>query len=303
MERLTAQYSPLFRQLAHESAQLADTPTTEAIVQRIPPVEQRRLDRSARREALYHQVKALREQGGSLDFIAGQTGLSQRTIQRFVKAEQFPARARRRAQPCQTDAFESYLRERIASGFTNAAQLYRDIKIRGYPGCYSSVSCFVSRFAKSLPGSKRAGSPANRSREIPASRAVAWWLQGRLSTRQLEVAQQQQAFLEALFKRVPVFQEVSELAQSFVALIKCHSSEDLPFWLERACHCNCSEIRQFAQGLKQDLPAIENAVSLCWSNGQTEGQVNRLKMIKRQMYGRAKFDLLRARVMPRARAV
>jgi transposase len=53
----------------------------------------------------------------------------------------------------------------------------------------------------------------------------------------------------------------------------------------------------FAKGIKQDLIAVTNALTLPWSNGQTEGQVNRLKLIKRQMYGRANFDLLRKRVL------
>lgn len=138
---------------------------------------------------------------------------------------------------------------------------------------------------------------------FPKNYSRPWWLQGHLSTRQPEVAQQQQAFLEVLFEQAAVLQEASELAQAFVALVKRRSLNDLSAWLDKACQSGCNEVRQFAQGLKQDLPAVENAVSLCWSNGQTEGQVNRLKMVKRQMYGRARFDLLRARVLPRARAV
>ncbi len=59
----------------------------------------------------------------------------------------------------------------------------------------------------------------------------------------------------------------------------------------------CEALKQFAKGIKQDLAAVTNALSLPWSNGQTEGQVNRLKLIKRQMYGRANFDLLRKRVL------
>ena len=68
-------------------------------------------------------------------------------------------------------------------------------------------------------------------------------------------------------------------------------------WLEDATSSGIGVLKQFAKGIKQDLAAVTNALSLPWSNGQTEGQVNRLKLIKRQMYGRANFDLLRKRVI------
>ncbi len=147
---------------------------------------------------------------------------------------------------------------------------------------------------------KRVRSPGTGTgtREIPPSRAVAWWLQGHLMISKPEIAEQQKAFLESVFEQAPVLKEASDLAQGFVALVKGRSLNDFPQWLARAIKSDCSEMRSFAQGLQQDLPAVTNAISLSWSNGQTEGQVNRLKMVKRQMYGRAAFDLLRARVMP-----
>lgn len=116
------------------------------------------------------------------------------------------------------------------------------------------------------------------------------------------MAEQQQVFLEAIFEQAPVLKEASELAKRFVSLFTHRSLDDLTDWLESAMQSCCGEMRSFAQGIKQDLAAVRNAISLSWSNGQTEGQVNRLKMVKRQMYGRAKFDLLRARVLPKQKA-
>jgi len=331
MERLTAQHSPLFRQvvqMAHVAqarevkAPVPNAPDVSSAANAVPETavsraEQRRLERSARREASYHQVKALREQGGSLACIAEQTGISTRTIQRFLAAEQYPERARRRSQRCLTDAYESYLRERLLSGYTNVAQLYREIKQKGYAGTYSCVYAYLSQITDGsriprnvvrgktgppqVPRVPRIRSPGTGKREVPPSRDVAWWLQGHLTQGKPEVAQQQQAFLEAVFEQAPVLKEASELAKRFVSLFKHRSLDDLPVWLESAIQSGCSEMRRFAQGIRQDLPAVRNAVSLSWSNGQTEGQVNRLKMIKRQMFGRAAFDLLRARVMPMPR--
>jgi transposase len=95
-----------------------------------------------------------------------------------------------------------------------------------------------------------------------------------------------------------VLKEAGELAREFVRIVKEGREPDLDGWLTKVRASACQELRLFARGLNQDLAAVRNALLFEWSNGQTEGQVNRLKMIKRQMYGRAGFDLLRARVLP-----
>ncbi len=80
-----------------------------------------------------------------------------------------------------------------------------------------------------------------------------------------------------------------------------HRQEDrLDAWLEQVKTCGLSALTSFANGLHKDLTAVRNALRYVWSNGQTEGQVNRLKFIKRSMYGRANFDLLRKRVLARS---
>ena len=87
------------------------------------------------------------------------------------------------------------------------------------------------------------------------------------------------------------------LSQRFVSMIKEGSPSSLAPWLEEAKKSGIDALKQFARGIRQDLAAVTNALSLSWSQGQVEGQVNRLKLIKRQMYGRANFDLLRKRVL------
>ena len=73
--------------------------------------------------------------------------------------------------------------------------------------------------------------------------------------------------------------------------------EKLDDWLEQMESCGVKKLQNFALGLRQDYGAVRAALIYDWSNGQVEGQVNRLKTIKRQMYGRANFDLLRQRVL------
>jgi transposase len=95
-------------------------------------------------------------------------------------------------------------------------------------------------------------------------------------------------------------EEVAEaytLSHRFTDIVRKHQSGSLLQWLEDVSKSGINALKGFARGIKQDLTAVINALSLPWSNGQTEGQVNRLKLIKRQMYGRANFDLLRKRVI------
>lgn len=87
------------------------------------------------------------------------------------------------------------------------------------------------------------------------------------------------------------------LAQRFVKMVQEQCPDELAPWLEEVMKGSLKGLIRFANGLKQDFAAVHAALSLPWSNGQTEGQINRLKLIKRSMYGRARFDLLRKRVL------
>lgn len=88
-----------------------------------------------------------------------------------------------------------------------------------------------------------------------------------------------------------------ELALGFAKMICQRKAELLPAWLRSAARSKLKEFIGFARGIDEDYEAVKNALTYEWSNGQLEGQVNRLKLIKRQMYGRAGFGLLRARVL------
>jgi transposase len=108
----------------------------------------------------------------------------------------------------------------------------------------------------------------------------------------------QQAFVERLCRLFPEVEAARTLSAGFVRLVKERRASELDAWLEEARHCPAPEVSRFAQGLLADKAAVSAALSREWSNGQTEGQVNRLKMVKRTGYGRAGFDLLRAWVLP-----
>jgi transposase len=304
MQRLTAQHTASLRQAAAQTLSSVSETENAVLTQGAAPrgAELRRLERGTEREALYNQIKTLRQQGWTIPDIVAQVGVSKRTVQRFLRAEQFPARARRRRQPRQTDRYEAYLRQCVEAGCHNAAKLYREVKAQGYSGAYASIYQVVQGLTASHsdsaqePHSQKARSSSRSALEVPPSRGVAWWLQGHLSSKP-EVAAEQKAYLEHLYVLAPVLKEAAALAQEFARMVKKREGDALDTWLEKAGQSTCNEVRLFAQGLRQDLAAVRHAVTLEWSNGQVEGQVNRLKMLKRQMYGRAGFGLLRTRVL------
>jgi transposase len=94
-----------------------------------------------------------------------------------------------------------------------------------------------------------------------------------------------------------IIKQVYQLAQQFRTIIQERMASALDAWLALCEASQVSSLHTFAAGIRQDYAAIRAALETEWSNGQTEGQVNRLKLLKRQMYGRAKFDLLRLRVL------
>jgi len=100
--------------------------------------------------------------------------------------------------------------------------------------------------------------------------------------------------LEEVYRKSPEIREITELAKSFFRMFRERSLEALPAWLEAAQR---TALASFAPGLQRDIEAVREALRLPWNQGHVEGQVHRLKLIKRQMYGRAGFDLLRLRVL------
>ena len=133
-----------------------------------------------------------------------------------------------------------------------------------------------------------------RPTKPPATRAVTALLLRRAE----DLSEVERAFITHVRDTCPSIGSVYSLAQRFLTMVRQRQKELLPAWIEEAKGCGVIMLAGFAKGLEQDLAAVEAALSLSWSNGQTEGQVNRLKLVKRSMFGRAGFDLLKTRVLP-----
>ncbi len=116
---------------------------------------------------------------------------------------------------------------------------------------------------------------------------------------QEKLTPEEQADGEEFERRSTDLLGLRDMVQRFVALMQQRSLEQLDLWIADATNASWTEVRRFATGLCNDLAVVKAALTLPWSQGQVEGQVNRLKLLKRQMYGRATFDVLRQRVLSR----
>ena len=302
--RLLLRHQDKFSEAAKQPDSDGAVALTEAVTP-FPPVtdsapvtskDQESARRRERRLARYTRTHELRDRGLTVEAIARQVGIGERTVSRYLRADAFPERSRRRRAARPLDALSPYLRRRWDEGCRNAAQLFREVKKQGYVGGYTGVWNAVQELCASGVGGSKGKTRASPP-PIPSVYSVAWWLQGHFSTKP-EAQAHQKGFVERPCRLVPALEQAQSLAQEFVRIVKEQRPSELGAWLGRAEACALVEFQLFAAGLRQDLAAVTAALSSEWSNGQTEGQVNRLKTLKRQMFGRAGFDLLRARVLP-----
>ena len=153
----------------------------------------------------------------------------------------------------------------------------------GCTGGYDIVRGWAAR--------RKRGGPARRaSTRIRSTRRITRWITGDRAA----LSPEDRAFTEALCSAAPKLSEAAEVIRAFADLLRQNDPTGLTPWLDAAA---ATDLGGFVTGLRQDEPAVRAAIVEPWSNGPVEGQVNRLKLIKRSMYGRAGFDLLRQRVL------
>ena len=232
---------------------------------------------------LYQQMTELIACGKSQSEAAARVGLSLRTVQRWITTGAFPER-KHRIFSSQVDAFGPYIEKRVAEGCTNASQLWREIKQQGYRGNIPGVWRWLQRRFVSSRTSKLTP-PMKRTPPLCLEH-VAWLM--------LKADPRRHRLLKTLYATSPELESLGSTARGFFEMIRTRDSEAWPQWLVTASH---SPLASFARRLERDRNAVYAALRLPWSNGMVEGQIHRLKLIKRQMYGRAGFDLLRLRVL------
>jgi transposase len=255
--------------------------------------ERARQAQQAQRAARYRRVRELRDRGLSVRRIAAEVGLVADTVRRYLHLDRCPDwnPGRRAAAPL--NAFAAAIDAWVNNGGRNAAQLHRDLVAQGCRASYDTVCRHVAGRVGSTgrPG-PRAGPLKPPAQRLPSARRLSFDFIRRPQDRDGEANRR----LDRLRAGAVELREGLDLAAEFAALLRKVGTGCVADWLQAAERSGCRELRLFAAGVRQDESAVTAAVTEQWSNGPVEGQVNRLKTIKRQMYGRAGFDLLRARV-------
>jgi transposase len=229
-------------------------------------------------------------EGRNFRQIARELGLSRNTVRRFARAdspEELLVNDGTGRQASILDEHAAYLRERWNSGTTNAALLWAELRDRGYQGGPTYVRQYLARFR----GNAAAPQPKPTA---PKVRAVTSWIM----TSPGNLADADRVGLEAILAASPELAAVAASVRAFAAIMNERRGRKLlEPWMTAAEATGEPALRSFVTGLRADQDAVTNGLSLRWSSGAVEGHVNRIKMLKRQMYGRAGPDLLRRRIL------
>ena len=265
----------------------------------------------ARRQATYDEVRRRHLAGEALRSISKATGLARATVGKFARARWFPERVLRTPAPSIIDPYLPYLEMRVGEGCDNGTQLWREVREMGFAGTAKQVRRWLHArrtvLHKHTPRRWRdvvlpgATAPLPAARKLFAPIQLAWLIVKAAGTRSVEEAR--------MITRIEQDSEAAtlvRLVRRFVNLVRDAGITDkrpspgadaFDAWLADARDCSVRAVQTFAAGLEHDSAAVRAALTLPWSNGQTEGQVNKLKLLKRSMYGRAKLDLLRQRLL------
>jgi transposase len=260
--------------------------------------EQRRAQRLAR----YEQVLALHQEGMQQQEIAQRMRMSRATVRRYLQAGNFPERAPYPRLESKLDSYSAYLTERWAAGETNGRHLWQELQAQGFRGSLMTVMRWAERQQLLVPPSpstrrgrnqQAKGDQGQQALAPLRTRRVVWWLLRRPDT----LSAERQAVLARIEQVNEAFGQLYRLTVQFTEMLRKQQPEQLRPWLEAAQASELAELKSLAGGMARDYAAVEAALRLPYSTGPVEGNINRLKLIKRSGYGRAGFDLLRLRVL------
>ena len=236
-----------------------------------------------RRLVRYKELLTRLDGGMNRSEAARHMGLPLRTVQRWLSYGAFPER-KHRVYPSIVNAYGSYLEKRYREGCRKVAQLWQEVKTMGFEGQATAVRHWL-RLRFGSP--KNASTQAFARRPLPVSpQRVAWLM--------LKADLTRHRYLKKLYQSSPEIALLGAAARKLFEMIRKRNPADWTQWLELA---ESSPLASFARRLQRDQKAVLAALNLPWSNGPVEGQIHRLKLLKRQMYGRAGFDLLKLRVL------
>jgi len=233
-----------------------------------------------RREEDNAAILGLSTDGITIKEIVRRTGHSRGLVRRILRGQRSDIF---RARENSLELYLPWLDARWAAGDRNGAALWRQLQKQGFRGCLRVVSEWATR-------RRRAERTDNALSRPPAARTIARMM----TVGRDQLSRSETVMVAAIEGGVPPLVEAREIVGAFQAIVRKRSLDVLDPWLERA---RSSLVASFANGVLKDRAAVAAAITSPWSNGQTEGQITKLKLVKRQMYGRGNLDLLQARVI------
>lgn len=288
VERAVAQHHRCLRAAVTAGIGNADPEQPAQAATPEPPAAQRRTgrvaDRTRDRHAAIHQLLV---DGRSVRAVADQLGLARNTVRRFARAadpEELlvnDGTGRRRSM---LEDYAPYLRQRWDEGCTDAAALWRELRERGYPGGYSRVRDYL------LPRRAAAPAPAPPPQPPKVRQVTAW-----IMTDPGNLSHNGKRQLAAITTSCPDLAAIQARVQAFAQIMTERRGRELEQWMTTVS--GQPELQSFITSLRRDQDAVTAGLTQPWSSGSVEGHINRIKMLKRQMYGRASPDLLRRRVL------
>lgn len=233
-----------------------------------------------RREETNAIIFELAKEGASIKEIVRRTGHSRKLVRNVLRGQRTEVF---RSRESSLEPHLPWLDEQWAAGQRNGAELWRQLRQLGFRGSQRVVAEWMTR-------RRRSENAESALDHAPAARKIARLMSiGRDSLSRAETVT-----IATIENGVPLLVEAREIIAAFQSMIRRKCSDELEPWLERA---RSSLVASFANGVLKDRAAVSAAITSPWSNGQTEGQITKLKLVKRQMYGRGKLDLLEARVI------
>lgn len=262
----------------------------------IPPRPASRLaERTRARHAAVHEALA---RGLSRSAVSRELNLDIQTVRRFAnadRAEELLGKAEHR--PTRLDPWIDVVNQRWNEGVTSAEAITAELRPLGFKGSAQVVRRYLKPFR--LPGSSPGHPDPQRRRHAPAAPAVPKprAISRALLTHPDHLTEDDVLIVKSATASCPHLERLHEHIRSFAEIMTQRRGQELPAWLEAVEADDLPELRSLATGMRRDLAAVTNGLTLEHSSGAVEGNVTRIKRLKRDGYGRAKFDLLRAQIL------
>ena len=264
----------------------------------VRPAEVQETPKVDSRQVIFNEVKELQAEGLNIAQISKKLDIARQTVRKYMGWDTLPKRASKERLPY--FLYDTYVEEEYRHG-KDLRKIFAEIKEEGFPGSRTPFYDHYSYLSDGHHG-YRAKHEVEKMRNTPRSdrepllpiRQIAHIVDK--SIRKKKMVKDEVTLVEKMMS-FGWFRDIYNAASSFYATIMGDDVDDLDTWLEKYGKSPIHELRSFAYGIKMDLKAVRNAIALDTSNGIVEGFVNKLKAVKRVMYGRASLDLLKRKMV------